>query len=156
MSVTDTVPTEDDTLTTGPDDGFNLEAFDIRVKAGRYDGNLIQMAGMLYDRGIAENSRRWRCTFRDVAYTEEDLDATVAGYAEEYDGRGWGILNVVIGDNVRLAIKPALAILYGICRGELGMDHKAARRALKLTHSEVMACFDWYEVPSPGKDERPA
>lgn len=148
------VPSEDDTL-LGGDNGndFDIDRFDTRVKAGKYDGHLILMTAMLHDRAISENRRRWRCTFRDVAYLEDDVDGEVAEHAERFAGQGWGLLTALLGDNVRATIRPARAVLYGICRAELGMDHRTAARTIKMPAKDILACFDWYEVDPPGKSE---
>lgn len=154
------VPSEDDTVLGGEhEDEFNFEAFSARLSAGKYDGNLLVMAAALHTRGISLNVRRWRCTFRDESYLEEDVSAEVADYAEQWwnvPGQGWGYITALLGDNVRSNIRPARAVLYGICRSELRMTERDARRALKLTAAEVMACFDWDEVEPPGFTEDPA
>lgn len=151
------VPTEEDTLLGGESGNeFDIDVWQIRLIAGKYDAHIIAMAALLHDHGIAQNVRRWRCTFRDVVYTEEDFDGFAAEHAEKFYGQGWGVLTYLLGDNVRSNIGPARAILYGICRGQLGMDLQHAKRAIKLPAREIMACFDWYQVESPGKDEAPA
>lgn len=148
------VPTEDDTLLG--DDGFDLQVWEARLSAGKYDGFIVTMAAMLHDRGISMNVRRWQCEFRGETYTEEDVDGEVAEFAEKFASQGWGFLSALLGDNIRATIKPARAILYGICRAELKMTDKDARRAIKMPAKDIMASFSWYEVPSPGKDEEPA
>jgi hypothetical protein len=150
------VPSETDTLLGGESgDEFDLVQWEMRLRAGKYDGHIIEMAAMLYERAIVENTRRWRCTFRDCVYTEEDVSGEVAEHAEMFASQGWGYLTALMGDNVRSTIRPARAILYGICRGELKMTDRDARRAIKMTAQDTLACFDWYEVPSPGKSVGP-
>lgn len=152
-----TVASEDETLLGGESgNDFDIDRWQARLAAGKYDGHVVVMAAMLHDHAIKANTRRWRCTFRDVVYTEDDIDGDVAEHAERYAQQGWGYLTATLGDNVRAVIKPARAILYGICRGELSMSDRDARRAIKLPAKEVMGCFDWYEVESPGKPEGPA
>lgn len=157
------VPTEAEILTASEDEDFDFETWAIALDAGKYDGFLLMMAAGLHSRGISLNVRRWRCTFRDRVFTEEDISAESADWAETFaraDNRpdwGWGYITALLGDNVRATIHPARSVLYGICRGEFGMKDRDARAALKkMTAVEVMGCFDWYQVESPGKVDRPA
>ncbi len=160
-AVDEAVPTEDDTLLGGESGNeFDIDIFDIRVKAGRYDGWLMPMQALLHDRGILENTRRWRCEFNGETYDEEMLSGESADHAERFaiaEGQkiqGWGLISAFIQDNVRRNIGPPRAVLYGICRGELGMTDLEARRAIKLPAAQIMACFSWYDLAeSPGKDE---
>lgn len=152
------MPSEDDTLTGGDDgDSFDLDRFTARLVAGKYDGFEVAMSGLLHARAISENTRRWVCTFKERPFREEDLPAEVAEHAEHFASQGWGYLTAMLGDNIRAYIGPARAVLYGICRAELGMDDRRARLELKaMTAQEVLGCFDWEQVTSPGKDGPPA
>lgn len=148
---------EDDTLLGGESgDEFDFGIWEKRLSAGKYNGWKMLMQAALHQSCIDENTRRWKVTFRGFDYTEDGVLADVAEFAERYANQGWGFITATINDNVRAVIGPARAVLYGICRGHLNMDHKAAVRATSMPAKEIMGCFEWYEVESVGKAEEPA
>lgn len=147
------IPTEDEIL-VGDKGGFSIEQWAFALKAGKYDGHLIEMAAKLSQRAMIGNRRRWRIRWRDDEVTEDTYTLTAASFAEDFSGLAWGVLNVSMGHNVQMNAKVAQALLYGMARTRFGMNDQTARKAVgELPSASLLEVLDYYEVEPVGKGD---
>lgn len=151
------VPTEDDTLTTGPDEGFSMEAFTARVIADKYQGHEVDMAHLLSRHAMARNTRRWAIVWDGEEVGEDNYTLDACSYAQDYTGFAWGVLNLSLGVDIQLNTKITQGLIYGMLRDRKGMDDKAARAAVgKLTPieaAEVLIYRDGEQRPKAESDQ---
>lgn len=149
----DEVPSEDDTLVAGPDGMFDLDTWELRLKAGKYDGYLVEMAQKLSRRAVGENTRRWRIQWRDEEWTEDDYTLQAARHAEKFSGLPWGVLNLSMGTDAQMNALVCEALLYGLGRDHYGMDDPEARQAVKMPAARMLEVLSYFDADEPGKDD---
>ena len=145
------VPTEDETLTTGPDEGFSREAFKARVLADKYRDHEVWMAQLLSRHASAGNRRRWAITWRGETVTEDEYTLVACSHAQKYTGIVWGAMAAAPRVDPEWDTEITLGLLYGMARTVFGMDDAEARAAVaEVTGPQVREILTYQDG-----DERP-
>lgn len=138
----------DETITE--DDGPEVSADDLieSVKAGEYDGHLVDLIEAIRDRfQFGTTEQKWKITFEDEEITQDSLTLAEAASVEKMSGQSWAYLNPVNSARECLAIVTATLVHRHHMRE---VDAKA--KVGKWTVEDAVAAVGSYEVERAPKD----
>lgn len=118
------------------------------VRAGLYDGHLVELIESIRDRfQFGTTEQKWKVDYDGDEITQDSLTLQEAATVEKLSGQSWAYLNPVNSARECLAIITAFLVHR---RNMREVDAKA--QAGKLTVEDAVASVSSYEVKRAPKD----
>lgn len=130
--------------TDSPDIGLIVD----QIKSGEYDGELVKLIEAIrarFEHGTTQ--QRWKITWEDREFTEDDLTLAEASTVEKLTGTSWGLLNPVS------SAQECQSIIAACLHHRDGVKLvEAAKTAGAIPAGEAVRAISAYEVEAAPKD----